>query len=239
VAVTPDSRKVYVADSARNTVSVINTATNEVAARVTVGMFPDGVAVAPDGSKVYVASAIRGDVNGIVSVIDTATDTVIGSPITVGNTPFGVAVIPDGSKVYVANFGNVADGTTVSVIHTATSAVTSITGFSAPAGLAVTPDGSKVYVANRNSNAVLVIDTATDTVISSPIPVGTGPTAFGLFIQPNPAIQFAGTPGKTNCHGKSVSALARQYGGLNSAAASLGFLSVKALQDAIMAFCGG
>jgi hypothetical protein len=48
---------------------------------------------------------------------------------------------------------------------------------------------------------------------------------------------FAGTPGKANCHGKSVSALARQFGGLNAAAAALGFPSVQALQDAIMAFC--
>jgi hypothetical protein len=50
---------------------------------------------------------------------------------------------------------------------------------------------------------------------------------------------FAGTPGHSNCHGKSVSALARQYGGLNNAAAALGFASVGALQNAILAFCGG
>jgi hypothetical protein len=31
---------------------------------------------------------------------------------------------------------------------------------------------------------------------------------------------FAGTPGKANCDGKSVSALAEEYGGLNNAAAS-------------------
>ena len=38
-----------------------------------------------------------------VSVINTATNTVIGSPITVGAAPFGVAVTLDGGKVYVAN----------------------------------------------------------------------------------------------------------------------------------------
>jgi hypothetical protein len=48
---------------------------------------------------------------------------------------------------------------------------------------------------------------------------------------------FAGTPGKANCDGKSVSALAKEYGGLNNAAAILGYSSVSALQDAIMAFC--
>ena len=52
------------------------------------------------------------------------------------------------------------------------------------------------------------------------------------------AVTFAGTPGKSNCHGQSVSALVRQYGGLNAAAAALGYPSVRALQEAIMAFCG-
>jgi YVTN family beta-propeller protein len=57
--------------------------------------------------------------SGTVSVINTATNTVVGSPITVGNLPQGVAVTPDGSKVYVANSN---DGT-VSVIATATNTV--------------------------------------------------------------------------------------------------------------------
>jgi hypothetical protein len=37
-----------------------------------------------------------------------------------------------------------------------------------------------------------------------------------------------------NCHGQSVSALAQQYGGLNAAAAALGYSNVQALQEAIM-----
>ena len=57
--------------------------------------------------------------------------------------------------------------------------------------------------------------------------------AAWVFTQP----VFAGTPGNANCHGKSVSALAQQYGGLNNAAADMGFASVRALQDAIMAYC--
>src|SRR5712671_688732 len=53
-----------------------------------------------------------------VSVIDTATDTVIAT-IPVDLTPFGVAVSPDGSKVYVTNISS----NTVSVIDTATNTV--------------------------------------------------------------------------------------------------------------------
>jgi len=51
------------------------------------------------------------------------------------------------------------------------------------------------------------------------------------------ALTFAGEPGRPNCHGKSVSALARQQGGLAAAAAALGFPDVQALQNAIDAYC--
>ena len=42
-----------------------------------------------------------------------------------------------------------------------------------------------------------------------------------------------------DANGKSVSALAQQYGGLNAAGAALGFDSVDALQQAILEFCEG
>ena len=99
----------------------------------------------------------------------------------------------------------------------------------------MTPDGSKVYVADYVVNTVSVIDTATNAVTAT-IPIGNFVVAFGVLIQPPP--RFAGTPGKANCYGQSVSALARQYRGLNSAAAALGFSDAKALQQAILMFCG-
>ncbi len=102
--------------------------------------------------------------------------------------------------------------------------------------MAVTPDGRRVYVANYNSNTVSEIDTATDTVIGSPIAVGINPYALGVFMQSTK--KFAGTPGQQNCHGKSVSALAVKYG-IKGAAKSLGYPSVAALQDAITTFCRG
>jgi hypothetical protein len=63
-----------------------------------------------------------------------------------------------------------------------------------------------------------------------------GDNGFGaawVFAQP----VFAGTPGKSNCYGQSVSALAQQYGGLNNAAAALGYPSVSALQNAVETYC--
>jgi uncharacterized repeat protein (TIGR03803 family) len=64
-----------------------------------------------------------------------------------------------------------------------------------------------------------------------------GGTAFEVTDSGFVAHKFAGTPGKPNCFGQSVSALARQYGGLNNAAEALGYPSVRALQDAITEFC--
>ena len=122
------------------------------------------------------------------------------------------------------------------MIDTATNTVTATIPDIGATGVAVTPDGTKVYVANTSRDTVSVIDAATNTVIAT-IAVGVGPEAFGLFIQPAP--KFAGTPGYSNCYGQSVSALARQYGGLNAAASALGFSGVGALQNAILAFCGG
>ena len=52
-----------------------------------------------------------------------------------------------------------------------------------------------------------------------------------------PRSPFAGLPGSANCHGKTVSALGQQYGGLAKAASALGYASVEALQNAIEGFC--
>jgi len=54
-----------------------------------------------------------------VSVIDTATNTVIGSPIPVGGQPLGVAVTPTGTRVYVTQVSS----DTVYVIDTSSNTV--------------------------------------------------------------------------------------------------------------------
>jgi uncharacterized repeat protein (TIGR03803 family) len=53
-----------------------------------------------------------------------------------------------------------------------------------------------------------------------------------------PPRQFAGTPGSTNCTGKSISNLTQTYGGLAHAASALGYASVNALQTTVAGYCG-
>ena len=149
-----------------NTVSVINTATNTVAATIPVGSDPNGVSVSPDGSKVYVANYN----SNTVSVINTTTNTVTAT-ITVGTNPWWYICKPRWKQGICCE--SIIMTSTVSVINTATNTVSAtITVGNNPAGVSVSPDGSKVYVANSGDNTVSVINTATNTV-SATITVGT------------------------------------------------------------------
>jgi len=67
---------------------------------------------------------------------------------------------------------------------------------------------------------------------------GATPPTFNMtFSLTGDTVPEAGTPGQANCHGKTVSALAGQFGGIHAASLVLGFSSVEALQDAIRMFC--
>jgi YVTN family beta-propeller protein len=233
VAVSPDGKSAYIAvvfgPPGVAGLEVIDTATNTVKPSLggSPGLVPaggqQGVAVSPDGNRIYLTN---GDA---VTVIDTTGS--VTATIPVGTTPIGVAVTPDSRRVYVANQGS----NNISVIDAATDAVVAtIPVGNSPLGVAVTPDGRKVFVTNSGSNTVSVISTAKDKVTAT-VHVGKSPTSFGVFIQP--ARRFAGLPGKASCFGRSVAALARQFGGLNAAAAGLGLPSVGALQEAIQEFC--
>jgi YVTN family beta-propeller protein len=127
VALTPKGRRAYVTNFGSNTVSVIDTATNTVVPvpdgdAIMVGVVPIGVAVTPDGARVYVVNANFSPVGppqpGDVSVIDTATNTVVKT-VTVGAGPQAVAITPDGAYAYVNNFPD----NTLSVIETASNNV--------------------------------------------------------------------------------------------------------------------
>ena len=80
---------------------------------IPVGNNPVGLAFTPSGD-LYVTNS--GSAN--VSVISTATDTVVGRPIPVGGTPVWLTVAPDGNA-YVPN----SRSNSVSVIDTATNTV--------------------------------------------------------------------------------------------------------------------
>jgi len=65
----------------------------------------------------------------------------------------------------------------------------------------------------------------------------TTPTFNMTFSLGGNTIPEAGIPGDPECHGQTVAAAAKQFGGIKSAAATLGFSSVPALQDSFREFC--
>jgi YVTN family beta-propeller protein len=103
----PDGRRVYVALSDKDAVGVVDTWTLEVVENIPVGDQPIALAITPDGSRLFVSNFTPPPPNalpisGTVSVIDTASSSVIAT-LPVGVFPVGVAVKPDGSSVYVCS----------------------------------------------------------------------------------------------------------------------------------------
>src|SRR5215472_251935 len=65
----------------------------------------------------------------------------------------------------------------------------------------------------------------------------TAPNFNMTFSLAGETVPEAGTPGVANCLGKTISALAQEFGNTYSAASSLGFSSVQALHDGFTLFC--
>lgn len=180
IAVNPNGNAVYVANfndgQHDGTISVINTLNNSVVSTIAVGNGPWGLALTGDGKKLLVSNSD----DNTVTIINTETNTVMGSPISVGRSPFGIAVAADGTQAYVANS---LDGT-VSVINPNTQQViNTITVGNFPRGVAITPDSNQVYVANWQDATVSVIDTHTNTVVNTIFLINPGPV--GIAVSPD------------------------------------------------------
>ena len=158
VAVHPSGNLVYVTNSGEDSVSVIDTATLAVLKKIPVGVQPYGIAVNPAGTRLYVANH-GNTAKGTVSVIDTATNTVITNievtSLSIGTGPYGVVVNPAGTRVYVAN--NFAGY--IAVIDPATNTmIDTIPVGNQPIGLSLNSEGSQLYVAMNGENSVWVMD---------------------------------------------------------------------------------
>lgn len=154
IGIAPDGKRAYVANGRfpGGSVAVIDTVSNAVVATIGVEDNPAAVAVTPDGKFAYVARG--GDRS--VSIIDTASNALVGSAIGVGVFPGAIAITPDGRHAYVTNAGS----DTVSVIDTLTNTVTStIGGMSSPRGVAITPATYGVtYDGNLNTGGSVPVD---------------------------------------------------------------------------------
>ena len=89
LALSPDERRLYVANGRARTVSVVDVATATVVANLRVGARPWGIGLTSDGKFLYTANGSSND----VSVIDTASLNVVAT-VRVGKAPWGIAIGP-------------------------------------------------------------------------------------------------------------------------------------------------
>ena len=167
IGVNANTNRIYVSDFDNGFVSVIDGATDTVAAmipglKVHPNDGPNDIAVNPNTNFIYVGRTIH--FGNQITVIDGATNTAstIGG---VGTHPVSLAVNATTNRIYVAN----QLSNDVSVIDGATnSVITTIAGFSAPVGVAVNPLMNRIYVGSSGgSNTLSVVDGATDTLVAT------------------------------------------------------------------------
>ena len=101
IVATPNETKFYVTNTVSGSVSVVDRSTGEAKVIVT-GPGKEGIAISPDGKEVWAAS--RTDAK--ISIIATATDTIVASFPSGGKSPKRMDFTPDGSEVWVTNSGS-------------------------------------------------------------------------------------------------------------------------------------
>jgi YVTN family beta-propeller protein len=136
---------------------------------------PTAVAVSPDGRTGYVLRGTAGRTG--LTILDLSTGQILTS-IPLGPEPGDVAPTPDGKTVYVteSSFGSATNG--VWVIDTGSDQVVGLIPVGEPpyqgaGAIAIAPDGKRAYVVGYDGN-LWAIDTESNQVVGSPIPVGQG-----------------------------------------------------------------
>lgn len=194
VAASPDGKHVYIANGNDQSLTVVDTATNQVTATIPIAAGPPQfLTFAPDGRTLYVTVSNEQGTIHAIDALDTASNAVIAT-IPQPGMPLRVAVSPDGQRLFVANH----EIPSVSVIDAATNTVIGQVNVAPnPHWVTFSPDGTRAYTANHESNVVSVIDTATLQVLAT-IPVGSSPHSIAA----NPHLPLVAN---VNYNGGSVS----------------------------------
>jgi YVTN family beta-propeller protein len=142
----------YVANSAANTVTILDLVYLRPDRTIPVGIDPVAIAVNPARDEVYVVNAQPEQASGSVSVIDTVKNAVVAT-IAVHRDPTAIAVDGTGQRAFVVNTGS----NTVSVLDLGTRrAIAAIATGDKPAALALAQDERTLVVSNRASGSVSV-----------------------------------------------------------------------------------
>ena len=155
MALSRDGRTAYVAGCQEycttGTIELIDVASQNAMATISVGSGPYRFALSPDGRRGYTTN-LGGP---SLSIVDLAGHTVQAT-LPVGIEPTGLAVSSDGARVYVASNRTgrltIASGDGRTVLATVR-----IPG--SPRDIVLSPEGRRAYVSTSAPNAVVVLDT--------------------------------------------------------------------------------
>ena len=169
VTVDQKSDTVYVANPGNGTVAAINMVTRQVVASISVPGAPVYDA-ADNRGHVFVVST-NGTGAGTLSVIDTATNTLLPTGAATGATPFAVAVNPANGQVDVTNNGDNTLGQ-----YAFNGATFTQTGTLAlppdPKGVTFTDDGQSAYAVSQKTGTVTQVTPAGASTASDRVPPG-------------------------------------------------------------------
>lgn len=171
-AASRDGARVYVANTAKDHLFVIDTAADVIKQELFLDFHPSGVAVRSDGAYVFVVGCQLSCVDGTLRIIDATTYATVGK-VALKSVPTGIVVNPEGSRAYVAN-GREAS---VTVVNLATqAALDDIPVGPEPAGIAMDDAGKSVYVTSFRDGTLTAITTVGNRVVAT-APVGSSPRA--------------------------------------------------------------
>lgn len=166
MGISANGKYVYVTDSRRPELLVIDTASDMVTSRIQLSFSPNCITSSPDSSRLYVTgSTVSGHHSKLhdLAVVNPSTGKVIGTiPVT---EACSMVFSPAGSLAYIADSASnqvvIVDTKTRSIVNTVTAGET-------PLPIAISPDGRRVYVGTFSDMSVFVIDTAISTVTFNP-----------------------------------------------------------------------
>jgi YVTN family beta-propeller protein len=166
IVATPNETKFYVTNTVSGSVSVIDRTSSEVKV-VSTGPGTEGIAISPDGKEVWAASRL----DDKISVISTATDTIVAAFPSGGKGPKRMDFTPDGTQVWVTNPSS--NQTTVFDAH-ARELLASLTLSKSPSGVYISSDGRRAYITNAVANELTFIDVMSRKIVNT-MPIGSDP----------------------------------------------------------------
>ncbi len=149
--------RVYVTNSAGDSIHVIDPATNKVVQRIKGIEAAHGIGFAPDGSRVYVSD----EADSTLDVFDAKSGKLI-KKVPLSNHPNNISVAKDGARIFV---GIARDPGAVDVVDAATLRLTeSIPVHGRLHNIYVTPDGKYLITGSIPAKTITAIDLATDRI---------------------------------------------------------------------------